>query len=440
MGHEEMRRNGVKWKMRHGIGAALSLAGFILPLLVIAVCLPLALPRLLGYEVYAITSGSMEPAIPTGSAVYVKPVRAEEVAEGDVIVFYGGHGGEAVTTHRVVENRAKEHEFITRGDANPGEDMEARPYRSLIGKVELSLPKLGKVSLLLSNPYGKVCLASILALSVLLGAMGRALKRAGTERKSDDGKKRIVLAAMVIFALIFLISIGAIGVSLYRYWADRQLYGKAAQQYTDMEEENKEGEEAAGNGGSPKETAPITVNFEELQAVNGDIIGWIYCQGTEINYPVLKGEGNDFYLKHGYDGMPSNAGAIFVEASNRPGFADGNTIIYGHHMKDGSMFAGLDEWKEQEYYENHPVMWLLTPGQNYKVVLFSGYTTSADSDAYTVFTEPGEGMKNYLENCLLRSDFQADVELDENARYVLLSTCSYVFEDARYVVHGMLTE
>lgn len=145
MGHKEMQRNGVKWKMRHGIGAVLSLAGLILPLLVIAVCLPLVLPRLLGYEVYAITSGSMEPAISTGSAVYVKPIRAEEVAEGD---------------------------------ANPREDMEARPYRSLIGKVELSLPKLGKVSLLLSNPYGK-----------------------------------------------------------------------AARQYTDMEEENKEGEEAANRPG-----------------------------------------------------------------------------------------------------------------------------------------------------------------------------------------------
>ena len=107
-------------------------------------------------------------------------------------------------------------------------------------------------------------------------------------------------------------------------------------------------------------------------------------------------------------------------------------------MKNGSMFAGLDKWADQEYYEEHPVMWLLTPEQDFKVLLFSGYTTSATSDTYTIFTGPAEEIDDYLRKSVSQSDFQANVVLYREARYVLLSTCAYVFDNARYVLHGVL--
>ena len=157
-----------------------------------------------------------------------------------------------------------------------------------------------------------------------------------------------------------------------------------------------------------------------------------------INYPVVQGEDNDFYLHHGFDKEGSSSGAIFVEAMNRPQFADANTVIYGHHMRDKSMFATLEYWAAQEYYEEHPVMWLLTPQQDYKIVLFSGYTASADSDTYMIFQEPGKELDDYLAQSLAQSDFEADVQLDGQARYVLLSTCAYAFHNARYVLHGVL--
>ena len=89
-----------------------------------------------------------------------------------------------------------------------------------------------------------------------------------------------------------------------------------------------------------------------------------------------------------------------MEAANRPGFADANTILYGHHMKDGAMFASLEKWADQEFYEEHPVMWLFTPKQDYKVILFSGYTTSANSEAYTIFSDSGKELEEYLEKCI----------------------------------------
>ncbi len=113
-----------------------------------------ALPLFLGFQAYIIVSGSMEPAIAQGSVVYARYVEPEEIREGDIIVFYGGRNGDAVTTHRVMENRTAEREFITRGDANADNDMLPRPYESLIGRVELSVPFLGKVLSVLSGRTG----------------------------------------------------------------------------------------------------------------------------------------------------------------------------------------------------------------------------------------------------------------------------------------------
>ena len=83
-------------------------------------------------------------------------------------------------------------------------------------------------------------------------------------------------------------------------------------------------------------------------------------------------------------------------------------------------------------------MWLLTPEQDYKIELFSGYMTSARADTYTMIQEPGEEMDAYLEKALSQSAFQTDVKLDRESRYVLLSTCAYVFDNARAVLHGKL--
>lgn len=107
-------------------------------------------------------------------------------------------------------------------------------------------------------------------------------------------------------------------------------------------------------------------------------------------------------------------------------------------MKNGSMFAALAEYADQTFYEEHPVMWLLTPEQDYKIIVFSGYTASAGSDTYQIFEGASGEFDEYLETVQGRSDFTADMEPDGAAKYVLLSTCAYDFEDARYVIHGML--
>lgn len=252
--------------------------------------------------------------------------------------------------------------------------------------------------------------------------------------------RRILVLALLA---VFLFSVGSIVMILYQYKASDQLYDNIASQYTTQVSAEKQKETPGGQDaaeGAPKvaEVPPISVDFQGLQAENQDVTGWIYCEDTAINYPVVQGEDNDFYLKHNYDRTKRAAGSIFVEAENSANFADSNTILYGHHMKNGSMFACLDKWADQAFYESHPVMWLLTPTQDYKIILFSGYTTSATSDTYTIFRGAGEELDAYLEKCRKQSNFEADIELDREAHYVLLSTCAYVFDNARTVLHGMM--
>ncbi len=192
------------------------------------------------------------------------------------------------------------------------------------------------------------------------------------------------------------------------------------------------------SGESTAARCPITVDFDALLSENEDIAGWLYCEDTNINYPVVQGKDNDYYLHHTYDRKESRAGAIFVDAENRPQFADSNTIIYGHHMKNGSMFARLADFADQEYFDAHPVMWLLTPEQTYQVELLGGYLTTAGSDSYTIFTGECEEFEDYLSEVITASDVQAEMQMPPDGRYIMLSTCEYDFEDARYVLHGRL--
>ncbi|MCC8100347.1 MAG: class B sortase [Clostridiales bacterium] len=266
-------------------------------------------------------------------------------------------------------------------------------------------------------------------------------------------RKAAARIAMLVCVAVFLVAAWNIASILLAYRQGEQLYTETAAQYVqeaqeDASEPTQQAEAAEADTAQSSALAPETVeteaeppisaDFDSLQAVNPEVVGWLYCPDTAINYPVLQGTDNEYYLHHLYDGTYNSSGSIFVDCNNSAGFADANTILYGHHMKNGSMFAGLQKFADQTYYEEHPVMWLLTPEQDYKILLLSGYTTSADSDAYTIFTQPGQAWEDYLAQCLAQSDFTAAVDTGGAEKLITLSTCAYSFEDARYVLHGVM--
>ena len=154
-----------------------SALGTILLIILILGCIPLTVPRAMGYELYTVITGSMEPNVPVGSLVFVKDVDPVEVQEKDVIAFYGGKDSNAIITHRVVENRVFMGDFITKGDANSDNDMNPVEYEELIGRVELSVPYVGTVAQFLTSLEGKITAASIIGLAVVLNILGSVLDK-----------------------------------------------------------------------------------------------------------------------------------------------------------------------------------------------------------------------------------------------------------------------
>ena len=150
--------------------------GTVLLLLVIAACIPFTLPRLLGYQVYAVISGSMEPAISVGDLVYVRQTEPEAVKKSDVIAFYGTEDSRAIILHRVVENRTVDGSFITKGDANSQPDLSPVSYDRLLGVTERAVPYLGQLGLILTGTWGKLAAVGLVLAAVMLHAISAALR------------------------------------------------------------------------------------------------------------------------------------------------------------------------------------------------------------------------------------------------------------------------
>lgn len=159
------------------IAALCSVLGTLLLIVVIVLCIPLTLPKALGYMPYAVISGSMEPAISTGSLVYVRYVEPETILAEDVIAYYGGRDQDAVVTHRVVENQISRREFITKGDANAANDMLPVSYHNLLGRIEAKIPVLGYVAQLLTDRKGKFAVLSVIGFAVVLHLIAAIINR-----------------------------------------------------------------------------------------------------------------------------------------------------------------------------------------------------------------------------------------------------------------------
>lgn len=242
-------------------------------------------------------------------------------------------------------------------------------------------------------------------------------------------KKLFVNLLLVLFLAVFAYSV-------YRLYGIFSEYNKGRTEYKKTSEEvvkEKEPEEAKPD--EKKETVPIEVDFDKLLAKNKDVAGWIYCPKTVVNYPVMHGEDNELYLHHLISREYNFAGCIFEDARNTRGQMDPATILYGHHMKDGSMFAMLHKYTEQKYYDEHPTMWYLTPQRNYRIDLIMGYVAKEDDEVYELF-DSVEEMRAYLHKVEDRSTFKPKTRYDYDKLHsiIVLSTCAYEFQNARYIV------
>lgn len=223
--------------------------------------------------------------------------------------------------------------------------------------------------------------------------------------------------------------IGIILVSGYKIGKTMWEYQVAKYAYTNISEKTAKVD--------PKQFTGV-VDWNALKNVNPDVQGWLYQKGTVINYPVVQGTDNDTYLHTRFDKQWSGGGTLFVDCRMEKDFKGFNSIIYGHHMKDGSMFRSIRGYtKEDGYYDKHKTLELATPHGNYHLVVFSAFITKAtDEDTYKMTYDEAE-KQAYIDRAWERSELpitRDSVDVTKNDRLVTLSTCAYDYEEARYIV------
>lgn len=174
----------------------------------------------------------------------------------------------------------------------------------------------------------------------------------------------------------------------------------------------------------------------EYLAINSDFTGWITIADTVIDYPIVRGSDNEFYLNRNIYKKSSDAGAIFMDYRNIGQFNDQHTIIYGHYMKNGTMFGGLHEYKEETYFKTHDKIKLSGLYGEKTYTIFSVYIVSAD-DYKLEIDFIGGNYENYVQSLWSISMHKKDFIFNEDKALLTLATCSYELENGRIVIHAI---
>ena len=242
---------------------------------------------------------------------------------------------------------------------------------------------------------------------------------------------------ILILVLLFGVSLVQIIKTTYDYKESQQVYETLQKEFVETQGLEDTEPDTSTQPIEMVETAPITIDFNSLLEKNKDIVGWIYCQDTPINYPVVQAENNDYYLRRDLNGKYLVCGTVFVDYRNAAIGEDNNYILYGHNMKDGTMFSSIAKYKEQSYYDEHPVLYYLTPAADYKVELYAGIVAKRDALIYVPNPDETE-FTLFLHKAKTKSTFESNVEINENVTIITLSTCSYEYNNARYILIGKL--
>ena len=184
--------------------------------------------------------------------------------------------------------------------------------------------------------------------------------------------------------------------------------------------------------------SPMDADMDRLIELNPDCVGFIYSPDTRICYPVVQGADNEYYLDRLIDKTRNRNGTLFIDCNNAPDFSDRNTVIYGHNMKSGAMFASINEYKRQSYYDSHPVMYLETVNEKYVIELFAGFAADVSDDCYRFNFGDAEAYMDFINGSIAKSTFASGVTVDPADSIVTLSTCTKSASFTHYVLLGKL--
>lgn len=182
----------------------------------------------------------------------------------------------------------------------------------------------------------------------------------------------------------------------------------------------------------------LEIDFAQLRAINGDIVGWLYYEPLELSYPIVRGNDNEYYTLYTFENEKNSSGAIFMDFLNRPNFQDFNTIIYGHNMRNGTMFGSLKKLlNDNSIIEENPYFYIFTETNAFMYEIASVYVTNSESATYDLI-ETEEDQSKYIDYVKSVSTWTWGKEIVPQDKIVTLSTCHGLHSTNRTVVHGVL--
>ena len=228
--------------------------------------------------------------------------------------------------------------------------------------------------------------------------------------------------------------------SLRQYASEEVSATETAEKVSDIKpielEEAEERKELKSN--ENREDFPeMEVDFKALREKNPDTVGWLYVGSCGISYPIVQGEDNDYYMNHTFEGTVNSSGAIIMDYRDDKYLKDWNTFIYGHNMKNGSMFGSLKKLlKDETLYDTDPYIYVYLPGYIYRYKIFSYYKDKPDSKMYWT-ADTLQEYRQYIRDALSLSVRDLGVETSEENNMVTLVTCSGSGAGKmRFFVHG----
>lgn len=272
-------------------------------------------------------------------------------------------------------------------------------------------------------------------------------------------KKSVRRAAVLAAAAVFLGSGAMLARSMLDYRTGQEAYAEAetlaklpplpeAVPETVPEEPAPDTSAAPDASAQPEEPAPVYVDpyadalrnmdFTALREVNGEVLGWLLIPNTQVSYPLVQHEDNDYYLKRTWKGQRSAVGSIFLECRSSADLSDFHTVVYGHNMNNGSMFGSLKNYKSQSYWAKHPNIYVTTDDGSRCYEVFAAYEVSTEGLTYQIgFADTAE-KQAFLDFCHGQSVIDTGVVPTTADSILTLSTCTGRGHATRWVVQGVL--
>lgn len=232
--------------------------------------------------------------------------------------------------------------------------------------------------------------------------------------------KKILTLVLDLVTIGCIVAAGHLGLKIFeRYQEDHRLNSM----YESIRKDTKKGKD---------------INWEKLQKINPDIVAWIYVKKTNIDYPVVQGKTNQSYLHTNFKGQYTYGGCIFLDSKDKKDVSSNdNNVFYGHHMRNGSMFADLVKFREEKFAQKHEIT-LYTPDKIYHLKAFSAYAKVADASTPILFKS--QQRKNaYLDKLKNRNNVSSIIKnFPQNSDIPIFTfaTCSYEGNDYRTYVHA----